>query len=380
MKQIILTLLLFISYFTVAQCDSLSYENYGGLKSITDSILNLKLTHIPGKKYKNLNVQLSKFNKESAFNPNIEKWGFIGNGTIIEDYEDGFKIKLKTTGKLNLQALKPNDDIKVFWQIKANVEDILKIENNDTLYYGKIYCNNKIGTWKYFYPNNKLKNITNYNEVGDLDGVYKIFHKDGGYLYETGSYTNGKLEGKVYYYYANREIKKEIPFVNGKREGQVTKYYPNGNIQYVEYYKDGKIYSQAKDYYESGKLKIITNYKNGKIDSTYTYFYENGNLKSKVNYNEGNRDGEAVLYYENGNLKEKSTFVNDKYVGNFESYYENGKAKAKGQYINGKKVGLWKQYYENGKNKSKGKFADDGSKTGTWKDWDENGKKIKSAY
>jgi antitoxin component YwqK of YwqJK toxin-antitoxin module len=380
MKQILLITLLFISYFTVAQCDSLSYERYAGLTSINDSIIELKLTHQPNKKFDNLNVQLFKFNKESAFNPNIEKWSYIGNGAIIKDYKDGFKIKIESPNKYNLKGLKPNDDIKLYWQVKAKVENILKIENNDTLYYGKIFCNNKIGTWKYFYPNNKLKNITNYNQLGELDGIYKIFHKDGGYLYETGNYKNGKLNGTVYYYYEDGKVKKEIPFVNGKRDGIVTKYYPNGNIQYVEQYKDGKICCQAKDYYESGKLKIITNYKNGKIDSTYTYFFENGNIKSKVNYNEGKRDGEAVLYYENGNLKEKSLFINNKYVGDFISYYENGNIKAKGQYTNGKKFGLWKQYYENGKKKSIGKFAEDGSKTGKWKDWDENGKKTKSNY
>ena len=379
MKQILLFTLLLLAYSSVGQCDSITYERFAYFKEFKDGFLYLKHIEKPTNKYDGLTVQLYKFNKESSFNPNISKWSFIGEGKVI-NHQDGFKIKLINQGEYNVKALKLGDDIKVTWKKKAKTENIIKIEGTDTLYYGKLLCNNKVGTWKYFYPNNKIKNITNYNNKGELDGEYKIFHKDGGYLYEAGNYKNGKLDGKVHYYYANGKVKKEIPFVNGKREGTVTKYFSNGNIQYIEHYKDGKICCQAQDFYESGQPKIVTYYKNGKIDSTYTFFFENGTIKSKLNYNEGKKNGLAELHYENGQLNEKVFFINDKKVGEYISYYENGQLKAKGLYVNGKKVGLWKEYYENGKKKSKGKFKNDGTKTGKWKDWDENGKKTKSVY
>ncbi len=380
MKQFLLFTLLLLSHYLIAQCDSLSYEKFTTFKSFNNNVIQLNHKEEQAEnKYNNLVVQLYKFNKESSFNPNINKWSYLGQGRVI-NHKDGFNIELTSPGKINVKTLKPGDDIKVFWQKKAKTEELLKIDGKDTLYYGKILCNNKVGVWKYFYKGNKLKNIANYNSLGELDGVYKIYHKDGGYLYETGNYKNGKLDGTVYYYYANGQVKKEIPFVDGKREGTVTKYYSNGNIQYIEHYKNGKICCKAEDFYENGNSKIVTYYKNGKIDSTYTFLYENGNLKSKLKYNEGKKNGLAELYYENGQLQEKVFFIDDKKIGEYISYYKNGNLKAKGVYTNGKKVGLWKEYYENGKKKSKGKFNEDGTKTGKWKDWDENGKKTKSVY
>ena len=378
MKKLLTFTLLFTSYLSVSQCDSTLNQLYAYFKDFNGNTLNLNHDHQTSGKYLNLIVDLYKLNKESTYNPNIEQWSYLGKGKITDD-KGGFKILVTHPTNYKIKSINPSENIKIEWKIAKKTGLELKMDGKDTVYVGNLKCDKKIGTWRQFYANNKLKNITNYNENSELHGVYKIYHKEGGYLYEEGNYKNGKLEGKVYYYYDNGKVKKEIPFVNGKRNGTVTKYYKNGNIQYIEHYKNGIICCEAKDFYDNGQLKIATNYKNGKLDSSYVFYYENGDLKITQHYKEGKRHGEAILYYDNGQLQEKTSFIEGKFDGSFISYYKNGKLKAKGNYIDGKKIGLWKTYYENGRKKSKGSF-EQGVKKGKWIDWDENGKKTKTIY
>lgn len=92
------------------------------------------------------------------------------------------------------------------------------------------------GTWIYFYDDGKPKSITYYNARGEVDGSYKVFHR------------NGRLWTERIYE-ANRLIK------------VVSSYDQDGNAKDVGTIKDGN--GLLYDYDKDGKLKERIEYING---------------------------------------------------------------------------------------------------------------------
>lgn len=165
----------------------------------------------------------------------------------------------------------------------------------------------------------------------------------------TGSYKNGKMDGKWTYYWDNIvEETAEYSAEDPDEQGVWTS-------TFHEIYDDGP----CEEYY-GGKLLARYAYKNNKIDGIYEEYYPNGQLKSKKTYEQERLDGPYEEYFENGQLKVKTKKVeqiwrwpqND---GPYEEYFENGQLKEKSTYQldenpqNGSdKVGPYEIYNEKG--------------------------------
>lgn len=103
---------------------------------------------------------------------------------------------------------------------------------------GKMIEKERIGEWKYYFPDGKtLMSIEHYNH-DKLDGEVKIFYKDGT-LTEISHYKNGNLHG------------------NRKRFAEDGK--PVEDLNYFE----GKVHGPAVIYDEKGEIYAKGNYENG---------------------------------------------------------------------------------------------------------------------
>jgi len=124
---------------------------------------------------------------------------------------------------------------------------------------GEMRGKNRIGTWLYYYPDEKTLMIEENYENGILDGSYKSFYKTGK-ITEILNYKNGKLHGNAKRYADNGVLLDDLNYNNGKLEGAAKYYNIYGKLIYAGNYKnDEKI--GTWEYYEKGKKENISKLK-----------------------------------------------------------------------------------------------------------------------
>ncbi|WP_208022812.1 toxin-antitoxin system YwqK family antitoxin [Flavobacterium jejuense] len=135
------------------------------------------------------------------------------------------------------------------------------------------------GEWKYFhFESDQLMSLENYKQ-GKLNGVKKVFYKDGS-LAEVSNYVNGKKQGLYKKYAENETILEEINYKGGKLDGPALYYDGKGNINvkgqfkndrkwgYWETYENGKLVSKEKISRETRKTFTLEKNKEGKMAPT----------------------------------------------------------------------------------------------------------------
>jgi antitoxin component YwqK of YwqJK toxin-antitoxin module len=136
-------------------------------------------------------------------------------------------------------------------------------ENSDSLYVqfftlkGKIETEgvlkgrNRIGSWKYFYPDGTIMSEENYKD-GKLDGVQIVYYQDGK-VTEFATYKNGLLDGAVSKYSYKGVLIEEITYVKGKLNGEAKYFELNGNLKETGIYKNGLRIGKW-EYYMDGEV------------------------------------------------------------------------------------------------------------------------------
>lgn len=183
---------------------------------------------------------------------------------------------------------------------------------------------NKEGTWKYYYPNGKLRSeetikdgkanygtFTKYYENGNID--YQVnYDKEGNFVSRKDYKFSGPLyssqtrnasgDYKITYYYENgKEFYTKV--LTGKNtdieaDGAVVRYFPDGS-KYMEYnIVKGKVNGLFKEYFPDGKARYEIEYKDGVYDGQYTSFFKNGQIDSKCKYVNGKPQGSSEDYFE----------------------------------------------------------------------------------
>ncbi|MCX7862290.1 MAG: toxin-antitoxin system YwqK family antitoxin [Bacteroidales bacterium] len=203
----------------------------------------------------------------------------------------------------------------------------------------------RIGVWKGYYPNGKIK-----HEI---------------------TYQNGKPNGYAKFYYENGNISEEGIWKENKWVGDYKYYHPNGNIAYEwKYSETGKRTGVQKYYHENGKLMIEGEWKEGKESGTIKEYDNNGKLIAEKTFNDGQLDVASVKIYTSDNqniakkeqvepnitpvVQETKQVSND--IGVFDGngfhkvYTKDGKLDREGEWKNGRLIDGKKYFYdENGK-------------------------------
>lgn len=141
---------------------------------------------------------------------------------------------------------------------------------------GDYFNNKKVGVWKKFYPNNKLKSEIAFAN-NQPNGLAKFYYENGR-LQEEGNWKERKWVGNYKYYHENGVLFYDWQFnADGKREGTQKYYYANGNPMYEGDWREGKESGILKEYYENGSLKAEKYFNDGKIDPGTSKNYDLGN-------------------------------------------------------------------------------------------------------
>jgi antitoxin component YwqK of YwqJK toxin-antitoxin module len=154
------------------------------------------------------------------------------------------------------------------------------------------------------------------NENGRKEGHWVVKGSDvdkKGYdanaTYEEGSYQNGRKVGLWKVYHPNGKLKSEITFVSGRPKGPYTTYFSNGQIEEKGNWSLVKNYGKFVRYYEDGTIHQEFEFnESGKRTGTQKYYHPNGKLAIEGNWNGGKESGEVKEYYETGELRVVRTF------------------------------------------------------------------------
>lgn len=228
----------------------------------------------------------------------------------------------------------------------------------------------KVGVWKEFYPNGKIKKEYNY-KLGVLNGLVKeydltgeLIHTErylGGILKDTTLDISGEIDFKEEFYNkrdtAGNLIKKATGgFIKGKPVGVHREYDTLGRVVGSKLFdtngnligkgivnEEGDKVGQWIFYYANGQKKSEGMYSHNRRIGPWLYYFKNGSIEQKGNFRSGVPDGEWTFYFEDGKVKRIENYYIGREEGEFVEYDENGIIVAKGSYRDGKKEGPW--YY-----------------------------------
>ena len=226
------------------------------------------------------------------------------------------------------------------------------------------------GLYKSFYPNGQLQQQGEYSN-GTLDGHWLGFHPNGVKKFEV-SYKEDKLSGTAKYY-TDDGVMTEL--INYDDSGNLTglyeafdidgkpfyKYeYDSGRITSFQFFnKKGEVISKGehnlKDttlmegYNPAGLLNFRAYLYKGYQNGVTTFFHKNGNVKYSIQVVDNLWNGEYLEYHDNGQLKLKTTYLEGTNTGWVQQFSESGTLTSEGMSVNGNGEQVWKNYFPNGK-------------------------------
>lgn len=334
-----------------------------------NALIKEKINYLNGKKngyyysfgffYNADNQLVSYLSKEYLYLNNLK------HGLSTNYYKNGNikSILPYKNGKRNGTAKFYDEEGKLI-----SIIEYLNDKETDREELNKMHNSLKIGIWKEFYPNGKIKNESYYSQ-GKLHGLYKEYDLQGN-LKRTYRYQHGTLVDTVV------EIEKEIKIVEEfyqKRDstGELIKKKTGGFVDgkpigvHRTYDSLGRVNS-SKLYDKEGNLigKGIVNIEGDRVGD-WIFFYKNGNKKSEGRYLKNRRSGFWIYYFESGKIEQQGTFKKGRPDGKWEWYFETGNLMRKEYYKNGKENGEQQEFNENQTLIAKGNYID-GLKEGKW--------------
>jgi antitoxin component YwqK of YwqJK toxin-antitoxin module len=138
--------------------------------------------------------------------------------------------------------------------------------------------------------------------------------------------------------YSNGQVKSKGNIKNGKLDGRMTFWYGNGQIWTEELYIEGNLVDKTKySYYENGEMRSEAHYINGKLEGIGTYWYENSQKGSEGDYKDGKKNGKWTTWYENGLKWTDRNYKDGREDGKSTEWFANGQIKSEENYKDGKK-------------------------------------------
>ena len=198
--------------------------------------------------------------------------------------------------------------------------------------------NRKIGVWRKFWCNGKLKNELVYNADKSISS--KDYYADGK-LKEEGTWNSIGWIGPYKTYHPNGKLYYEWVYdKEGKRTGKQRYYYENGNLMFDGEWNGGKEAGVIKEYYENGALRSEKTFNDGKLDTTNVKMYAQKDVKApEVKVEVKKEEVKPALNPELGTIKD----------GYNKTFNKEGKIDREGEFKNAKLVDGKQYFYKDGK-------------------------------
>ena len=309
-----------------------------------------------------------RFNKITP----IGKWYiFFKNGNLMAYYNyndqgelDGIFVEYYDNSQLKISGYFVENLQSKLWQTfyKDGVEETA----------GEMLDGKRYKTWLYYHPNGKIKEVSNYNVKGRLDGDFISYDKFGTPI-SKAFYTNNKIDGEYYEFYFNEKIALKGYYNLGLKDSVWIEFGPYGRKSFEKRYRNDLPHSKWIYYYENnGSVQKEEHYTNGIKNGNFKEFYPSERIAKSYNYINNLLNGEYKEYLPYGYLSVKGEFLNNLKTGLWETYNEDGEIFSIGRYINDYQNGDWKYFHKSGNISSEGKFIN-GFESGKWISYFEGG-------
>ncbi|MBN4073014.1 hypothetical protein JYT74_03125 [Crocinitomix catalasitica] len=217
--------------------------------------------------------------------------------------------------------------------------------------------------WPYtgllYQEDNKGNRVTE-TEITDgyKSGKYTSWHE--GYVYLTGYYLQGKMNGVWTYYHDASTMSNLVTYKNGTLDGPYKCWFKNGNLFTEVVYELGKVHGNSHEYTETGELFKTTQFEYGKL--TGEWYHSIGDeisiddmtQKDGIYYLNGLAySGKATSFFKTDDrnpqlIRQEISLTGGLFHGPYTERFENDALRKVGQYKNGEKDGNWKIYHKSG--------------------------------
>lgn len=227
-----------------------------------------------------------------------------------------------------------------------------KAEGGILKYEGRFHNNIPAGTFKYYYPDGKIKAISTFSDQGKKSRAQLFF--ETGLLKAEGNYLNEKKDSLWKFYNDKQVLIAEEFYKDNKKEGLRRTYYPSGKLSEESVWKNDKRNGVAKEFFENGKLKKESFYIDDQLDGPFRVYFPNEIPRIAGKYEKNVKVGDWVEYLESGEIKVRETykdgrlFTQKRENGEFTDYYINNIPKEIVNYKGGLRNGEFKEFYEAG--------------------------------
>lgn len=167
-------------------------------------------------------------------------------------------------------------------------------EHMDTVFY--------VTTKEYRNRPDSIKRIPSLRQMKMEDSVWMI--NDIAY---TGKYID---------YYNSGRKQSEGTLENGRLDGKVTYYFQDGTVKNVTDYKKGSIDGWSLEFYNSGDLAGKTQYVDGQMKGLNEYYFPTGKVRSRSIVKGNSQKDTTFMYYSTGKLKGLVISINGNPVRN----------------------------------------------------------------
>lgn len=373
-----------------------------------DSLIREKISYLNGKKNGYYYSFRSFFNKDSI------KVSYLSSEELyLNNIKNGLSTYYHRNGVIKKTVFykggKRNGLTKVYDKYGNLITVISFIDGReiDRQVINRVRDSIKIGVWKEFYENGRVKRELNYSD-GKLHGLLKEFDLLGelvlthryvnGILVDTvvdieeeidivekfynlkdstgefikkssGGFINGvpvgvhrtydslgRVNSSILYDSEGNIIGKGIVDVEGNKVGDWFYYYKNGNIKSKGKYKNNRRTGLWNYYFINGNIEQQGIFVKGKPNGLWKWYFEGGYIQREENYLHGKEEGEAFEYDELGNIIVNGDYINGLKEGNW--FYDYEFHSEKGNYTNGNRNGEWNYYFKNGRIYFVGSFID----------------------
>ncbi|OFX58460.1 MAG: hypothetical protein A2W97_13635 [Bacteroidetes bacterium GWE2_40_63] len=269
------------------------------------------------------------------------------HGTVLEYFPSGELMMEKTFNDGIAQTEKEfyrDGTLNAIYEYdKGVLNGSVKIYySNGTLKQEGLFKNDeRMGLWKTYFINDKLKQEFSYDGKSNLTGSYKEYDIDGNLWYEY-QYDENKLVGYTYFDYGGKILG------SGKRQGQYLKfkgYFQNGNlISEGMYDENGRKNDMWKYYSIYGALISVEEYDHGVLIKSDIEYNSNGSPNSTIPYLDGLKQGLAQYKFVNNTVNRQGYYWNDTLQRFWYDYYPDGTLKSTLFYVDGEMVGTSNDY------------------------------------
>ena len=178
-------------------------------------------------------------------------------------------------------------------------------ESNRVRYEGTFNHGKETGIFKYF-DDTKAGTVIATRDFSKGDGsCYAVFYDQKSNKVSEGKLVNKLPEGEwKYYHFESKQLMSKELYKNGKLEGVRKVFYKDGTLAEETNYVNGIKHGNSKTYSEKGQLIDAHVYKNGQYDGVASYYDGLGNKMYEGSYVNGKRVGTWKFFEKNKVIKQ----------------------------------------------------------------------------